>query len=254
MISSQRDNSKRKVYFAVGIDWMKPYWLAVELRGENIALRRMSDISEVCGLYEDADAVWIDIPVGIPENGEEFERRPDREARKYLCGKRKSSVFPVPCRQAVYLEDYVRANAENKRVLNRGLTSQSYGFSRMIRQVDEFLLRNPGWKNRLVESHPEVAFQILNHGKGLDYSKHKPEGLEERIHILKMFDVDPSALLTQVAAKQREDVLDALSLAVSAALSCKNGSFTIPQTPSCDSRGLKMQMAFGLLAKKGEDA
>ena len=45
--------------------------------------------------------------------------------------------------------------------------------------------------------------------------------------------------------KQYEDVLDALILAVSAKLGCKNGFQTIPANPSCDSRGLKMQMVFG---------
>ena len=105
--------------------------------------------------------------------------------------------------------------------------------------------QNPAWKNRLVESHPEVAFQILNNGTGLLHSKHSDEGIKERIRILLKYGIDPTPLFAQDMAKQREDVLDALCLALSAQLGCQNGFHTIPPKPTEDSTGLKMQMCFG---------
>ena len=110
-----------------------------------------------------------------------------------------------------------------------------------------FLREMPQWKNRLTESHPEVAFQILNGGKGLRYSKHTREGIAERIAILRKCGVATEALLADYPQKQHEDVLDALRLAVSAKLGCENGFATIPEQPAGDGRGLKMQMAFGKL-------
>ena len=96
-----------------------------------------------------------------------------------------------------------------------------------------------------MESHPEVAFQILNGGNGLCHSKHTNEGIAERIAILRVYGVDPLSLFTGFALKQYPDVLDALCLAVSAQLGCRNSFQTLPVAPSSDSHGLKMQMIFG---------
>lgn len=234
-----------KEYFVIGIDWMKPYWLAAELCGSEITLRKLAHISGINNHYMEADTVLIDIPVGIPENPEEDAHRPDREARSCLPTERKPSIFPVPCRQAIGIREYAEASAENKRVLGRKLTSQSHAFSKMILQVDDFLARDTCWKNRLVESHPEVAFQMLNCGKGLKHSKHSEEGLAERIAILQSHEVNPIPLLADFSLNQHADVLDAVCLAVSAKLGCENGFHTIPENPDCDGRGLKMQMLFG---------
>ena len=114
----------------------------------------------------------------------------------------------------------------------------------MIRQVDDFLTEEKYWQNRLVESHPEVAFQMLNGNNGLQYSKHTEAGIQERIAILQHYGVDPTPLFAEFTSKQYEDVLDALCLAVSAKLGCENDFQTIPENPTYDSRGLKMQMIF----------
>ena len=143
------------------------------------------------------------------------------------------------------IETYAEASAENERILGKKLTSQSHGFSKMIQQVDDFLTEDTRWENRLVESHPEVAFQMLNNGRGLQYSKHTEEGLQERIAILQSCGVDPVPMFSEFAPKQQEDVVDAVCLAVSAKLGCDNGFRTIPENPVCDNHGLKMQMVFG---------
>ena len=237
----------KKECFVVGIDWMKPYWLAAEIRGDEISIRKLPNIDEINNYYLNTDAVLIDIPVGLPENAEENSARPDCEARDYLSTSRKPSIFPVPCRQAVYITDYAESSAENERILGKKLTSQSHAFSKMVRQVDKFLAENKYWQNRLVESHPEVAFQLLNGGKGLNHSKHTDEGIQERVAILQQYGIDPMPLFAEFTPKQYEDVLDALCLAGSAKLGCENGFRTIPENPTCDSRGLKMQMVFGTI-------
>jgi len=73
----------------------------------------------------------------------------------------------------------------------------------------------------------------------------KKEGIAERIDILRRRGFDSTPLLAEFTPKQYEDVLDAMSLAVSAKLGCENCFQTIPQYPLSDSRGLKMQMVFG---------
>ena len=115
----------------------------------------------------------------------------------------------------------------------------------MIRQVDDFLAEDTRWQNSLEECHPEVAFQMLNYGKELQYSKHTEEGIAERITILQSYGVDPILLFADFKPKQYEDVLDAVCHAVTVKLGCKNGFMSIPENPVCDIRGLKMQMFFG---------
>ena len=236
---------KEKTFFTVGIDWMKGYWLAAEMRGEEIAIQRYANICEACDAYTHADAVLIDIPVGLPENRDEDLQRPDREARTVLPVKRKSSIFPVPCRQAVYAESESEAKRLNADIVGRNMSQQAYGFTKMIRQVDAYLQENPIWKGRLMESHPEVAFQLLNNGIGLLHSKHSEAGIGERIGILHKHGVDAVPLLAEVSLKQREDVLDALCLALSARLGCQYGFRTIPSQAHCDKRGIHMKMTFG---------
>jgi len=237
--------SEKEVYFTVGIDWMAPYWLAVELRGTTLSSRRFTHISEACAAYEGADAILIDIPIGLPENVKEDFMRPDKALREKLPVKRKPSVFPVPCRQAIYAASEAEAKRINADVLHRGLSRQAYGFSKMIQQVDTFLQKTPTWKNVLLESHPEAAFQFLNGDAGLQHSKHSEAGIAERSAILRNHGIYPDSLLSDVSPKQRADVLDALCLAVSAQQGCRNGFITIPENPAYDRQGLKMQMCFG---------
>lgn len=226
---------------------MKPYWITVKLCGDEISICKLFHISEINTFFPFANHILIDIPIGLPENTAECAARPDCEARALLPAGRKSTIFPVPCRQAVYIEAYAQASEENKRILGKKLPCQSHGFSKMIRQVDEFLSADPHWQNRLAESHPEVAFQILNGGKGLQYSKHTQAGIAERIAILRSLDFDPVPLFGGFRPNQYADILDAFCLALSAKLGYENGFRTIPANPVRDSRSLKMQMVFGNL-------
>ena len=235
----------KKEYFVVGIDWMKPYWLAAEIRGDEISIRKLPNIAEINSYYLNADAVLIDIPVGLPENNEQANLRPDMQARAYLQGARKSSIFNVLYRQIVHAETTEQA-WELNRDLNAKMAIVGDALRPMMREVDDFLAENTGWQNRLVESHPEVAFQMLNGGNGLQHSKHTEEGGAERVASLRSYGINPVVLVAEFTVKQYEDVLDALCLAASAKLGCENGFQTIPENPAYDSRGLKMQMVFGM--------
>jgi 8-oxo-dGTP diphosphatase len=83
-----------------------------------------------------------------------------------------------------------------------------------IRQVDSFLQCHPQWVDRLVESHPECAFQALNGGRGVIFSKHTEEGIAERAAILSSYVTNVEELLANASSQIRNDLLDALCLAV----------------------------------------
>lgn len=222
----------------VGVDWLKGKWLAVELHNNIVHYDTFDNIELLCEHYENADVILIDAPIGLPENSAEAENRPDQSARDYLKVKnRKSSIFNVPFRQMIYAENKEEFWTLNEK-LSAKVSSQSFGIIKCIKDVDEFLSLNPEWKNRLLESHPECAFQALNNGQGLEFSKHSDEGIELRTQILSKYVRNVKDFLRITPCNAREDILDALALAVTAKLGFKS----IPADPKEDSRGLKMQI------------
>ena len=94
----------------------------------------------------------MDIPIGLPEEG---ERACDRAASN-LLGNRSSSVFSIPCRDAVKAEDYHKARKE----CGGSLGSQSWWLFPRINEVDVFLQTVDEAKEKIYESHPEVCFAV----------------------------------------------------------------------------------------------
>ena len=84
------------------------------------------------------------MPVGL--QGREGQIRPDPYARKILKG-RASTVFPVPCRKAVYGETKEERQQANMEVLHKKLTRQTDAILPKMREVDEFLHGHPQYKD-----------------------------------------------------------------------------------------------------------
>ena len=230
----------------VGVDWMKGKWLAVELSNNIARYNAFDNIKELCEKYENADCILIDVPIGLPENADQAEQRPDKSARAYLKNvHRKSSIFPVPFRQMVYAENQ-QEFWNIAKSLSAKATPQSYAIINCIRQVDEYLHNNPNWKNKLLESHPECAFQALNNGEGLEFSKHTEKGIELRTKILSKYVKNIKPLLMMTPKESKEDILDALCLSVTSKIGVK----TIPENPKIDSTGLKMQILVADIRKE----
>lgn len=222
----------------VGVDWMKGSWIASELTGNIASYKTFKTIDELCSYYEGISEILIDMPIGLPESSEEAQLRPDIEARKYLkVASRKSSIFPVPFRQLSYAESKAEVWELNNK-LGAKLTVAGSGILPCIKQVDSFLQSNLEWKERLIESHPECAFQALNGGRGIETSKHTPEGIEERIVILSQYVFNVRELVDPVSKSKKEDILDSLCLAVTS----KFGYVSIPKKPVRDSKGLPMRI------------
>lgn len=234
-------------YLSVGIDGCKGKWVAVALSENSFEVDKFDTIDEICERYRSADSMIIDMPIGLVESTNEV--RPESAARKYLKGK-SSSIFNVPCREAVYSDSYEEACNKNRSILGVGLSKQSYNVCSKIREVDEFLNSNHEWKNRLLEGHPEVCFAKLNNEKAVLENKTKIEGQKKRIDILSKYykDTDKvvSKFLNDVKSRKKiDDVLDALCLAVNGALGLENGFGCILEDPMEDINGLKMNMYYG---------
>lgn len=235
-----------KEYLCVGVDGCKGEWLAVAITADRYEVNKFKTIDEICEKYANAHSIIIDIPIGLPENIQEATNRPDRLLRQLMKGK-ESSVFSVPCRQAVYEQNKECAKKLNIQTLDKSLSEQSLAICKSIRQIDTFLQSHPQWKNKLQESHPEYAFAILNGGRPILDRKVDETGQKRRIDLLQKYyspsaDVIRSFLNAVPGRKKIDDVLDALCLAVIGKLGLINGYKTVPGSPCKDSTGLNMQI------------
>lgn len=133
--------------------------------------------------------------------------------------------------------------------MGKSLSCQSYGISRSIRQVDEFLHENPEWKNRLLESHPEFCFLKLSGDTTCLGDKKTEEGQRRRIEILEEYYPGASCVVDRFleevpGRKKADDVIDALCLAVMGREIARRGKKTVPENPGQDCRGILMQMVY----------
>ncbi len=160
-----------------------------------------------------------------------------------------SSIFKTPCRQAVYANTYGEANEINRWIMGKGLSSQSFAICGKIKEIDEFLNNSPRYKNRLLESHPELCFTILNSGEPLYENKKTYEGTRKRVELLSRYYDKAEGIIAYARGNQKlksfmDDVIDALCLAVTGMASLEKGVKSIPENPMKDKYGILMQMVY----------
>ena len=190
--------------------------------------------------------ILIDIPIGLKADGR-AERRCDPEARK-LLGPRRSSVFPAPCREAIYASSYQEACDINQRLTGKRLSVENWNIIPKIREMDCLLSDDASAKGRIREIHPELCFWGLA-GRPMQHAKKRSEGLSERTQLLQSIypqtaDIIAHALSTYRRKDvARDDILDALAGAVTGLMGGHNLA-SIPQEPEFDERGLRMEMVY----------
>lgn len=123
----------------VGVDGCRAGWLAVTRRGPELAWQVFSTFDDLASAFSDAERIFIDIPIGLPWEGAPV-RPCDRLARQILGKPRMSSVFPVPCRQALAATGLAEAREINNRCIQRSIGAQTWCISPKIREVDTYLL------------------------------------------------------------------------------------------------------------------
>ncbi|WP_318570931.1 DUF429 domain-containing protein [Salinigranum marinum] len=232
----------------IGVDWGSNGWICAVLdhdeRGSRETyswrfVRRPSILSVWmefgAGHEDDVGRILVDIPIGLPTDD---ARAADLEARTFLPPSRQSSVFPAPCEQAVYEDEYDEAAETHEDVLGRGLSPYSWSLSPRIREVDEFLGQYTDARGPMLESHPEVCFHALDVDDDLEDSKQDDSGLEQRHELLT--DCERTAGLSsnataaytdlvkrierlspfarRIGLGNRDDVLDAMAMALTARL------------------------------------
>ncbi len=226
----------------IGVDGCKAGWIAAVFDHGKLVIERYTKFQDIVGHYPQFDELLLDMVIGLPSNREHI--RPDTFARK-IIKERASTIFPAPCRQAVYAGTVAMAYEENERVLGKKFTPLTVGIIPKMLEIDVFLQSNPHLKNKIKESHPEVCFAKLNGGTVLS-KKSEVDGIGERIQILSKYiseiTTDKLAKLARGYRCNIDDIVDAICLAVSANLVGQEKYQVIPESPMEDETGLKMQM------------
>jgi predicted RNase H-like nuclease len=238
-----------------GVSKCKTSWFVIALTDAGDCEAKCFDsISDLWNTYKNASKILIDIPIGLRDRGDE-ERKCDKEARAKLKAPRASSVFPAPCRTAIYKEaSYEKTSNSNKQVTGKGLTKQSFAIIPKIRDVDDFLRNNKSARSRISETHPEICFWALS-GHPMVHPKKRSEGQNERIKVLESVYPQANDIFTCAKSTYRrkevakDDILDALAAAVTARLGYKNKFKTLPEKPEKDSQYLPMEIVYSLYKK-----
>jgi len=116
----------------VGADGCRAGWVYVALDGEQGWAGGIApNVRALWRRFQAAELILLDVPIGLKERGHD-ERACDVRARR-LLGARRSSVFPVPCRGAIYASTYDEACRINMERTGRGLSKQAWNIAPLIR-------------------------------------------------------------------------------------------------------------------------
>jgi predicted RNase H-like nuclease len=222
---------------ALGLDGFSKGWVAVLLDGDRRELSFHPDIADA--LNRRFDRVGIDIPIGMPDDG---NRACDLLAREKLRP-HGSRVF-TGARRWLWQEfdDPDKANAAAARRGQSRASRQLWHLGAKIMQVDAYVRAQPALDIR--EVHPELVFLHLNRVRPLP-SKKSEAGLSMRQRLLRRAgfpDIGEWTTRTRLGtgAKQ-DDVLDACAVAIAA----REPAGHLPDGPApLDACGVKMQIWF----------
>ena len=232
----------------VGVDGCRAGWIAVARGEAGLQFRIFQNFPDLVSAFSDAERILVDVPIGLPSP--QAPIRPcDQRARQVLGHPRRSSVFPVPCREAVRASTFDQARKINQSCLGRSLSVMTWCICDKIAEVDTFLLSGRASLDHVREVHPEVCFWALAERRPMEHSKKTAEGRAERRRHLQRHEPRVSQLLSEVSKTklrkdvQEDDVLDAAVAFVTA--EPRFGELdSLAGTPSHDEEGLRIEMLY----------
>ena len=234
-----------------GVDGCRGGWVLASCEGAPGAARPriaiLKDFEELVRMTVWHYRVAVDMPIGLASG--EKPRFCDVLAKEALPPGARSRVFMAPPRETLLAENPAEFQAMHLAARGRKAGIPVWGLMAKLRQVHEVM--NPDLQRRIVEFHPELTWQRLS-GRALS-SKHKPEGIMQRLALLKGYMGDYITMedLKSHSPAKPDDVLDALSGLFAAHACSEIADFDgfaenrlPPICPPRDSRGLRMEIWF----------
>lgn len=232
----------------VGIDGCPLGWLAIDFKRSDVPYWVLRNENELKETFDRYDRIFIDIPVGIPE--ESYTRECDERLREELGPDYQSSVFNPPVRTALYAPTYAEACIQSYSITDKKVSLQAWNISDKIKQVDQLLQQNSSFTGKVYESHPELLFRILNGWESVQQRKQTRKGLKHRLNLLKSVREESESIYRELKEKFRrkevgeDDIVDAMILAYFAHQSEQQEIRQLPENPLEDAKGLTMAIHY----------
>ena len=242
----------------VGVDGCPGGWIAVWCgEGGEPLVRVFPGFAALIEEFAGDATIAVDMPIGLPEFSHRGGRGPEALVRR-LLGRRQSSVFSIPSRTAVYaetapfttIEKWYAAHRWASEVAMRtsdpprGVSIQAFGIFSKIREIDALLRSRLDLRNRVIESHPEVAFMQINGGQPMLLPKKikgtvNPAGMEERKALLCRHGHDRAFLDRKPpGGANPDDFLDAACMMLVAGRIRRGEAVSFPDPPDRDAYGI----------------
>lgn len=235
-----------------GVDGCKAGWVAAVAEPDGrFRLAVFPAFDVLLGALSDDAVVAVDMPIGLPGRVGKGGREAEAAARAYLR-RFKSSVFSIPSRRAVEAEvgpwrNATERSASHRRASavardtsspSRGMSIQTFGILPKIREIDGLLRAKQSFRERVVESHPEVVFQRLGGEAAPHHPKASAEGGDERRALLLSLGLPEHLFRARPSGVGRDDILDAAALLFTAARVARGEAQTLPAPFNRDAFGL----------------
>ena len=237
----------------IGVDGCKAGWFAVTLdKDENWETDLFFNVVDLWEHNKTASSILIDIPIGLSQQGQ-HDRKCDRMARQMLGRGRSASIFTPPCREALSAVSYVEACKINQKITGKKISIQTWFIMPKINEVDKFIRTCKETLSIIKEAHPEICFSALA-GDSMKYNKNSKLGFQERRNtLIKRFSQTDDVIehsLKRYSRKdvKRDDILDALVIAVTAKL---GHQFLVSMPKNLDYDLLGIPMAIWYYKPKG---
>jgi predicted RNase H-like nuclease len=217
----------------LGVDACQAGWVGLTLHGDEtqgFLASTISNLVDHAAADGPLDAVAIDIPIGLPDEG---RRQADVLARAAV-GPRRSSVFMTPVRSALLAPHHTAAVAINRELAGEGVSQQAFGLRTKLLQVERWVTETD---HQVVEVHPEVSFAFLA-GAPLTDRKLTWAGAQHRKRLLATAGIRLSGDLGGAGAAGVDDVLDAAIAAWTARRLARGLAISMPDPPEKFSDGL----------------
>jgi predicted RNase H-like nuclease len=232
----------------VGIDGCPLGWLAIDFDDSKSPYWIIEDKEQLAATFEEGDAIFIDIPIGIPD--ETYTRDCDQRLKEELGSQYYASVFNPPVRPALYAPTYAEACIQSYSLTDKKVSLQAWNISAKIRQVDQLLQNEEKFQQKVYESHPELLFKILNGMEPIQQKKQIGKGLKHRLKLLKQVQDRAESIYREIKEEYRrkevaeDDIVDAMVLAHFAQLSKEGAIEQLPENPPSDSKGISMAIHY----------
>jgi predicted RNase H-like nuclease len=241
-----------QIWFA-GVDGCRDGWIAafVQTSGKLVEPRVFSKFIDILHAPEKPSIIAVDIPIGLPDRG---GRRAETVVRP-LLGTLRGAIFPIPSRRAIFAQlspfgDPNARYAAHQRACivaaqtsspSKRITIQAFGLFPKIRELDALLQSDGSLKDRIFETHPELAFRQLNGNQPLNERKKSAAGLVHRGQLLTNCGFSASiAEGSPPKGARYDDLLDALACAFVARRLAAGISRPHPELPEKDQLGFSM--------------